>query len=312
MNSEISILLASYNGERYIEQQLLSLIGQTYKEWQLYVRDDGSKDETVTIVRRYEKMDNRIHLVTDEQGSLGCIGNFLALLPYSKTAYTIFCDQDDFWLENKLEVVWKTMKRRRQDVPQLVYCNAYSYNMEDGVGQPEIAYAIQSLPDMLFRCGGVQGCSSLFNDKLKKLVLQYHGVTIMHDFTVTFLAVLFGEITFIDKPLMLYRQHECNVTGIRPKSLLQIALNFWKDNKRKGILNCKTFETMKQITACFCDQISNENLKLLDDFFEFPNLSRLQMLNFVLKNHCTLYRKTYPILLKILTRKLWDNHTTFL
>ena len=70
MNSEISILLASYNGERYIEQQLLSLIGQTYKEWQLYVRDDGSKDETVTIVRRYEKMDNRIHLVTDEQGSL--------------------------------------------------------------------------------------------------------------------------------------------------------------------------------------------------------------------------------------------------
>ena len=83
MNSEISILLASYNGERYIEQQLLSLIGQTYKEWQLYVRDDGSKDETVTIVRRYEKMDNRIHLVTDEQGSLGCIGNFLALLPYS-------------------------------------------------------------------------------------------------------------------------------------------------------------------------------------------------------------------------------------
>ena len=81
MNSEISILLASYNGERYIEQQLLSLIGQTYKEWQLYVRDDGSKDETVTIVRRYEKMDNRIHLVTDEQGSLGCIGNFLALLP---------------------------------------------------------------------------------------------------------------------------------------------------------------------------------------------------------------------------------------
>ena len=52
MNSEISILLASYNGERYIEQQLLSLIGQTYKEWQLYVRDDGSKDETVTIVRR--------------------------------------------------------------------------------------------------------------------------------------------------------------------------------------------------------------------------------------------------------------------
>ena len=279
MNSEISILLASYNGERYIEQQLLSLIGQTYKEWQLYVRDDGSKDETVTIVRRYEKMDNRIHLVTDEQGSLGCIGNFLALLPYSKTAYTIFCDQDDFWLENKLEVLWKTMKRRRH---------------------------------MLFRCGGVQGCSSLFNDKLKKLVLQYHGVTIMHDFTVTFLAVLFGEITFIDKPLMLYRQHECNVTGIRPKSLLQIALNFWKDNKRKGILNCKTFETMKQITACFCDQISNENLKLLDDFFEFPNLSRLQMLNFVLKNHCTLYRKTYPILLKILTRKLWDNHTTFL
>ena len=223
MNSEISILLASYNGERYIEQQLLSLIGQTYKEWQLYVRDDGSKDETVTIVRRYEKMDNRIHLVTDEQGSLGCIGNFLALLPYSKTAYTIFCDQDDFWLENKLEVLWKTMKRRRQDVPQLVYCNAYSYNMEDGVGQPEIAYAIQSLPDMLFRCGGVQGCSSLFNDKLKKLVLQYHGVTIMHDFTVRFLAVLFGEITFIDKPLMLYRQHECNVTGIRPKlSLIHI------------------------------------------------------------------------------------------
>lgn len=70
MNSEISILLASYNGERYIEQQLLSLIGQTYKEWQLYVRDDGSKDETVTIVVVMKK-DNRIHLVTDEPRIVG-------------------------------------------------------------------------------------------------------------------------------------------------------------------------------------------------------------------------------------------------
>lgn len=307
---KVSILLASYNGALYIEQQILSIISQTYKDWNLYVRDDGSSDDTINIIQRYESMDDRIHLVKDTLGSLGCAKNFMALLPYSNSEFTIFCDQDDIWLENKLEILVREMEKQDQSIPQLVYSNVYSYSVVKGIGRPELAYPVCSLRELLFRCGGVQGCSSLFNTKLRELVIAYDGPTIMHDFTVTFLGVLFGKVSFINIPLMLYRQHEHNVTGMRSKSFKDLVLNFFKSNKKKGIINYKTYSTIKNITDLYKDKIDQENLRIINEFLKFPNKSRILMIYSVLKNDFTLYDSCFPIILKIFTRKIWDYCTT--
>ena len=103
MNPKIEILMATYNGEKYIGEQINSIINQTYTNWNLLIRDDGSKDKTLNIIKKYEKMDNRIILIRDNKDNLGFVKNFEELLKKSRTEFVMFSDQDDYWLENKIE-----------------------------------------------------------------------------------------------------------------------------------------------------------------------------------------------------------------
>lgn len=309
--NQVTILLATYNGGKYLEQQLLSLLAQHYKNWSLLIRDDGSSDDTLEIIQKYISLDKRIALINDNLGSLGCVNNFLILLSHSQTPYTIFCDQDDIWLENKLEVLVNSMHGMDESVPRLAYGGAYLYNLQTGVGPHEIIYPVHDLQAMLFRGSGLRGCSLLFNAALRRKVLSYKGTTSMHDFTVTFLAILFGETIMVNRPLMLYRQHESNVTGHTPDSHKALVRFFFSDYRHKGILIPEVFQTIKQITACFYEQIAPDKRRLLDAFLDFPNKSRVSMFWFVLRHRCTLYGKISPILIKILTRKLWASNPSY-
>ena len=100
----IEILMATYNGEKYISEQINSIINQTYKNWKLLIRDDGSKDETLEILKEYEKKDKRINILRDTKGNLGFVKNFEELLKNSSEEFIMFSDQDDYWLENKIEL----------------------------------------------------------------------------------------------------------------------------------------------------------------------------------------------------------------
>lgn len=96
----VDILMATYNGEKYLRNQLLSLQQQTYEDWTLWVRDDGSTDDTPFILRKFAESDSRIIIVEEDAGQrLGPGRNFLGLTKYSTADYVIFCDQDDIWFE---------------------------------------------------------------------------------------------------------------------------------------------------------------------------------------------------------------------
>lgn len=110
----IDILLATYNGEKYLDSQITSIVNQTYKEWTLYIRDDVSFDNTQGVIKKWALLDSRIKLVDNRNESLGIGGNFLRLLRYSTADYICFCDQDDYWFENKLEVLYKVIKENHQ------------------------------------------------------------------------------------------------------------------------------------------------------------------------------------------------------
>ena len=99
----VDILMATYNGGKYIAEQIDSILNQNYNDWKLYIRDDGSKDNTVNIVKEYiEKYPDKIILIEDGRRNLGPKLNFGELLKISKSEYCMFCDHDDVWMEDKV------------------------------------------------------------------------------------------------------------------------------------------------------------------------------------------------------------------
>ena len=110
MSKKIYILLATYNGEKYIKAQIHSLLCQTYEDWNLLIHDDGSNDNTVNIIKKLQEKDERIILIEDGIKCGGAGANFLHILKnYSTADYITFCDQDDIWLETKIEELMQKM-----------------------------------------------------------------------------------------------------------------------------------------------------------------------------------------------------------
>lgn len=228
MNIEkVDILMACYNGEKYLRNQILSLQQQTHNNWHLYIRDDGSTDNTLEIIQEFLK-DPRVTLIKDNKKSLGCAKNFKELFKYSTADYVICCDQDDIWFEKKIEILYKyAVEKFKESIPCLVYCDGYGYLSD--TGQINI-FSISKLHakkinEFLFFNAGYQGCSILMNKKLAGMFNLYCKDFFMHDNIISLIAHTFGEVYFLPKKLMLYRQHSRNVTGnIKESSLIKKAI----------------------------------------------------------------------------------------
>ena len=101
---KIDILLATYNGSKYLHEQLDSILSQSYENINVIIRDDGSSDNTVMIIKEYEQKDNRVKLLSDNLGNLGFVRNFEELMKNSTSEYLMFSDQDDIWYIIKLKL----------------------------------------------------------------------------------------------------------------------------------------------------------------------------------------------------------------
>ena len=129
MKPKIDILMATYNGEKYIEEQLKSIISQSCENWNLVIRDDGSDDNTLRILNEYSKRDKRIHIISDNKGNLGLVKNFEELMKHSTEEYIMFSDQDDAWADNKINILLQKMQETEEKMqikkPILVHSNSY-------------------------------------------------------------------------------------------------------------------------------------------------------------------------------------------
>lgn len=111
----IAILMSTYNGSLFIKEQIESILKQTNKEWLLYIRDDGSTDDTRMILQEYAKKNpNKIHLLRDEFMNMGAGRSFMYLLKVVDADYYMFCDQDDVWMENKIERTYSYLRELEQ------------------------------------------------------------------------------------------------------------------------------------------------------------------------------------------------------
>ena len=218
-NPKLCILLASYNGEKYISEQLDSIINQTYKNWELIIRDDGSKDETVTILNKYEKKDERIKILRDDKGNLGFLKNFEELLFNAKEEFVLFSDQDDFWLKNKLEKFVEKIRDLDEKVlskPLLVHCNSLVCDEKLEIIKEKFIdskIAKKNNSNIYFFEYIVQGSTSMVNKKMIKESLPFLKNVTLHDRYFHLLSQFLGTRVFIDESLVKYRQHERNEIG---------------------------------------------------------------------------------------------------
>ena len=298
----IDILMATFNGSKYIDSQLYSLLSQTYKDWKLYIHDDGSSDSTIEIIKAFQSLDCRIILIEDGIVGLGTAFNFLHLLKYSTSEFSIFCDQDDVWLENKIEEMLNAILRKNNTIPQAVYSNAYVYQESDSSIQGYSTLATPStLKDLLFLNAGIQGCAILFNNKLRIICSNAPDNVCMHDHLLTLSAVTFGEFTYIDKRLMLYRRHINTVTGKTTSKKRNKIHDFF--DREKTVLDRKHFDAVYSFYNKFSDQISIADKYTFNEYFAFPEKNRIRRIVLVIKNKFNIFNSVLLLTIKVFTRR---------
>jgi len=303
-NKFISILMATYNGEKYLPEQLLSLVAQTYPYWYLWIHDDGSTDATISVIDKFCAIDARIRKVSSSASHLGTGKAFFSLLPYAQTPYTIFCDQDDIWLEKKLEELIRYADEQLiSDKIGMVYCDAYAYLDASGtiISNRVSHLQAKNLPEFLFFNSGYQGCSILFNQPLTKMAQNYTADFYMHDDIISLLAHTFGNVYFLDKPLMLYRQHNTNVTGRTARGYGDMMRGFFRLGA--SVLSSCHYDEKKVFFNHYKTRMSQKNISLFEAYLQFPTVSLPNRLWVILRNRFSLGGHLMILLLKTLLRK---------
>ena len=134
MKEQVEIVMATYNGEKYIKEQLDSLLSQSHPYLLVDVCDDGSTDDTVSIVKDYEKKDSRVRLFENKTNQ-GYIRNFMSGIVRCDSPYIMLCDQDDIWNWDKVELTlekMKLMERENPEKPVLVFTDAMNFDSSTG------------------------------------------------------------------------------------------------------------------------------------------------------------------------------------
>lgn len=216
---KVNIVMSTYNGERYLAEQIKSIQNQTFKDWTLLIRDDGSTDETRAIIRAFAKEDSRIRLINDGQDeNYGVIKSFYHLVKFAEADYYFFSDQDDVWLPEKLAITLTKAHEVGYDGPMLVYTDVTVVNqnlkmLQKSMIKAQSHHANTELVQELTE-NTVTGGTMMINKALADYWQTYDNL-IMHDWYLALLAAAFGKLVYIDQPTQLYRQHQANVLGAR-------------------------------------------------------------------------------------------------
>lgn len=217
---KVNILMSTYNGQEFIAQQIQSIQKQTFENWNLLIRDDGSSDETPKIIADFAKSDARIRFINaDKRENFGVIKNFYTLLKYEKADYYFFSDQDDVWQPQKLKLTLASVEKENNQIPLMVYTDLTVVDrdlhvLHDSMIKTQSHHANTSLLEELTE-NTVTGGTMMVNHCLAKQWKQCYDDLIMHDWYLALLAASLGKLIYLDETTELYRQHESNVLGAR-------------------------------------------------------------------------------------------------
>jgi glycosyltransferase involved in cell wall biosynthesis len=294
----IDILLPTFNGETYLRQQIDSILKQTYQNWQLIIRDDGSSDNTQNICKEYiDRYPNKIFILADNLGNLGTRGSFLTLMQYSKNDYIMFCDQDDIWLPDKVLDTYERMVAAENSfgvgTSIMVYTDLKIVDQQLNLISDSLFKHTKRNPSYneiskLWMADITYGCTFLFNNKLKSICKSIPP-GIPHDFWLPMIATTFGKLILLDKPTILYRRHGSNVSTLKKYGLSEVSSahglisHISKLSKRRQRLNatCKRYEIFYD---AFCEMMTLQQRKLFRDISSIPSRNWFMRRYMILKH----------------------------
>lgn len=280
-------------GERFLPQQLDSLLEQTLLDWHILARDDGSSDATLQILDSFAQANpGRLRLIQDTEQGLGARGNFSRLLGYSTAPYVMFCDQDDIWLPNKIEVTLAKMKaleaKYGSDTPLLVYTDLKVVD----AGLSEIAPSFWQYQNLDPSANGLNrllvqivatGCTVMINAPLRQLANPIPVQAVMHDWWLALVAACFGKLDYVAEPTILYRQHGQNDTGAK-RFNLEYILNKARDVERIRKVNRASQQQAEAFLARFEEQLAPQQRQLVATYAELGRYNFLLRRYYVLRN----------------------------
>lgn len=212
----VVVLMAVYNGEKYLKEQLLSILHQKGVLVELLIRDDGSTDHTVSVIKEFMQEYSNIQLL--EEKNVGSAQSFLTMAQQAEKyqqEYYAFADQDDIWYQDKLLTAVEVLKGR--EGPSLYFCGL---DLIDAEGKPMGKRLIRKNFTVNKSCALVQnqatGCTMVFNKQALQLLNVHRPQAIqMHDFWMFILMSFLGSIFYDERTHMGYRQHGRNVVGAK-------------------------------------------------------------------------------------------------
>ncbi|WP_156009875.1 glycosyltransferase family 2 protein [Streptococcus ruminantium] len=265
---KVNILMSTYNGQRFLPEQIRSIQEQTYTDWELFIRDDGSSDRTREIIQDFVNQDRRIHFIKEEPGeNIGVIKSFHRLVNYDVADYYFFSDQDDIWLPDKLEVSLQKAQMYPMDKPLMVYMDLKVVDqqlevMTESMIRSQSHHANTELVQELTE-NTVTGGVAMINHHLAQMWRVTENI-LMHDWYLALLASAFGTLVYIDQPGELYRQHSDNVLGartlskrfkkwIRPHILFKVYWDLIKSSQKQAshLLGMPLSKSNRELIAAF-------------------------------------------------------------
>lgn len=276
MGEKVDILLPTYNGEKYIREQIESILNQSYKNIRLIISDDCSKDITVEILKEYEQKDDRIKIYVQPQ-NLGFVKNIEFLLEKVENQYYMLADQDDVWLPEKIE---KSLEKLKQENADLVFGDLEVVDQNLNIMYPSFGdfmllnrkinkYINSNRLNYLYNC--VTGCTLLAKKETieKILPLPTKSKYVIHDYWMGLMISLNGKVAYVPEKYIKYRQHGNNQVGTN-----KISHGFKKlDQVRELFLDVKlgVFGTFVENNEKFPEELQKLNIQGYEYFKMLEN-----------------------------------------
>ncbi len=265
-SNPVVVLLSTYNGSQFLKEQLDSLYNQSYKDFTVIARDDGSSDDTLDILQSYN-----VEIIQNDQ-NVGAKKSFSELLEYALKngfEYFMFCDQDDVWDENKIEKTLARMQEAQEqnpNTPILVHTNlkVVDEDLNTLGGSFMSLQGLHPKYDSLNRLliqNVVTGCTVMINRELAKLCLPVPQEAIMHDWWIALVASAFGKIIYIDETTISYRQHSSNTLGA-----IQFNAEYIQKQLFKSDLLSENIRQTEIFLERYQESLDENTIEILENF----------------------------------------------
>jgi len=304
----VSILLATYNSEKYIQELIESILIQTNQDFKLLIRDDGSSDKTVQLLRGYED-DKRIKIYYNDTSTRGAQDNFFSLLLYCEDDYIMFADADDVWMPDKidraLECMHKLEKKNTEQCPLLVHSDLRVTNKNLRIISNSLFKYQRISPRrtklrQLLSQNVVTGCTVMINRALREMIHKKPYNSVMHDWWLALIASAFGKIGVVRHPCVLYRQHSSNQIGAYNARDWSESVDKLKQRQMMKDIYISMFAQASCFAETYRDQLNPKQLKLCRAYGLMPHMNKRQRVRTIVRyqfNKNTLARNIGQLLL---------------